>query len=336
MPLEAIGVATVPGMSPPAGDVGLEEFRARTAGTLTREDRILIVEQAIQMLDHFYVHRPLKEAMHAVRPIQRLRVLMRRLQQDQRSVSGKEELAFHNQVTSVFISVRDLHTNYLLPSPYRDYIAYLPFSVSAFYEEGVRKYLVTRIMPGYQFAAPGFAVGSEICHWNGMPIESAVAANAERRRAATKRPGMPAAWTHRLSAPERRAPPRRQLGRPLFVPQAKPPQTQSECTRSGSCVMCPRRRSVQRQPLGCHPTGWPRLSVGARQPPPVPPASREHCHRAARPRLPPRSALTTPHRTHSRRSTSIATPSPGPLIRSWIASGGHSHGGSYLTAVSRV
>ena len=51
-------------------------------GTLTQQDRILIVAQAIQMLDNFYVHRPLKEAIHAVRPIQRLRVLQRRLQQE--------------------------------------------------------------------------------------------------------------------------------------------------------------------------------------------------------------------------------------------------------------
>ena len=36
------------------------------------------------MLDNFYVHRPLKEAIHAVRPIQRLRVLLRRLQQTDR------------------------------------------------------------------------------------------------------------------------------------------------------------------------------------------------------------------------------------------------------------
>ena len=59
----------------------LRLFRRSVEGTLTQQDRILIVNQAIQMLDNFYVHRPLKEAMHAVRPIQRLRVLLRRLQQ---------------------------------------------------------------------------------------------------------------------------------------------------------------------------------------------------------------------------------------------------------------
>ncbi len=304
-------------MSPPAGDVGLEEFRARTAGTLTREDRILIVEQAIQMLDHFYVHRPLKEAMHAVRPIQRLRVLMRRLQQDQRSARGKEELAFHNQVTSVFISVRDLHTNYLLPSPYRDYIAYLPFSVSAFYEEGVRKYLVTRIMPGYQFAAPGFAVGSEICHWNGMPIESAVAANADEtagsNEAARHARGVDALTVRPLSVA---LPPDANWVDLFFVPAGEtaadpigmhqkwfvryvPPAPVGAAAATGlssdGLASTERRREAAT-------AGTPGVTGAL---PPSRPAA-----------APARSALTTPHRTHSRRSTSIATPSPGPLIRS--------------------
>src|SRR5438874_5340299 len=42
-------------------------------GSLSREDRLLLVEQALLLLDNCYVHRPLKEAMHAVRPVQRLR-----------------------------------------------------------------------------------------------------------------------------------------------------------------------------------------------------------------------------------------------------------------------
>ncbi|MBY5523584.1 S8 family serine peptidase [Rhizobium leguminosarum] len=163
------------------GDKTLRSFRESVEGTLTQQDRILIIGQAIQMLDNFYVHRPLKEAIHAVRPIQRLRVLQRRLSQESNiPATERDELAFHNTLTQIFNSVRDLHTNYQLPRPYRDYIAYLPFEVAPFYENGVRRYLVTRVLSGHRFASPEFGPGSELFYWNGMTIERAVRANADQ------------------------------------------------------------------------------------------------------------------------------------------------------------
>ena len=50
------------------------------AGTLTLDDRKLIVEQAQVMVEQKYVHRPLKEPMHAVNPVQRLRLIRARLE----------------------------------------------------------------------------------------------------------------------------------------------------------------------------------------------------------------------------------------------------------------
>jgi subtilisin family serine protease/C-terminal processing protease CtpA/Prc len=169
------------GEQPPAGDKTLRTFRETVEGTLTQQDRILIVDQAIQMLDNFYVHRPLKEAIHAVRPIQRLRVLQRRLQQEANiPASEQDELTFHNTLTQIFYSVRDLHTSYQLPRPYRDYIAYLPFEVAPFYEDEQRRYLVTRVMPGYAFANEDFVPGVELLYWNGMAIERAIRANSDQ------------------------------------------------------------------------------------------------------------------------------------------------------------
>ena len=170
-----------PGAQPPPGDKTLSLFRRTICGTLTQQDRILIVDQAIRMLDNFYVHRPLKEAMHAVRPIQRLRVLQRRLQREKTiSPNEQDELTFHNTITQIFNSVRDLHTGYQLPRPYRDYFAYLPFEVAPFYEGEQRRYLVTRVLAGYTFASPEFGPGAELVYWNGMSIERAVSANAEQ------------------------------------------------------------------------------------------------------------------------------------------------------------
>jgi C-terminal processing protease CtpA/Prc len=171
----------VRGEQPPANDKTLESFRRSVEGTLTQQDRILIVAQAIQMLDNFYVHRPLKEAIHAVRPIQRLRVLLRRLQQTANIPEDeKDELTFHNTLTEIFNSLRDLHTNYQLPRPYRNFIAYLPFEVAHFYEDNTRRYLVTRVAPDYQFANEQFKPGAEIVLWNGMAIERAVRRNADQ------------------------------------------------------------------------------------------------------------------------------------------------------------
>ena len=40
-------------------------------------------------------------------------------------------------MSEIFHSLRDLHTNYLLPGPYRGRVAFLPFLVEEFFEDGV-------------------------------------------------------------------------------------------------------------------------------------------------------------------------------------------------------
>src|SRR3954468_14808700 len=116
--------------APVAGSVPLHDFLT-TAGTLTHAERMLIVEQALLMLDGNYVHLPLKSAMHAVNPVQRLRLLRARLLRQTAETMGPERV-FHAGVSAVFHSVRDLHTNYLLPAPFAGMIAYLPFQVERY------------------------------------------------------------------------------------------------------------------------------------------------------------------------------------------------------------
>jgi hypothetical protein len=164
------GDAAVPGSVP------LHDFIA-TAGTLTHAERMVLVEQALVMLEGNYVHLPLKSAMHAVNPVQRLRLLRARLLR-QTDATMDPERTFHLEMSAVFHSVRDLHTNYLLPQPFAGQIAYLPFQVERCVDGGEVKYIVTRIAQG--LSAPTFQVGVEITHWNGMPIDRAVAVNADR------------------------------------------------------------------------------------------------------------------------------------------------------------
>ena len=60
------------------GSLSVPDFLAG-AGTLTLAERRLIVEQALLLLEQNYVHLPLKEAMHAVNPVQRLKLLRTQL-----------------------------------------------------------------------------------------------------------------------------------------------------------------------------------------------------------------------------------------------------------------
>ncbi|GAA0275075.1 hypothetical protein GCM10010302_10910 [Streptomyces polychromogenes] len=159
-----------------AAATGLPAF-LEGAGTLSLAERRLIVDQALLMLDQNYVHLPLKSAMYAVNPVQRLRVLRRRLEQ-QTDETKPVEWLFHAEMSEIFHSVRDLHTNYLLPNPYRGKIAFLPFLVERYEDAQGEHFMVAHVAQG--FSAPGFEPGVEITHWSGIPIAKAVDLNAAR------------------------------------------------------------------------------------------------------------------------------------------------------------
>ena len=79
---------------------------------------------------------------------------------------------------SIFSQMRDLHTAFVLPEPFRSATAYLPFRLEAC-TNGQRKYIVSELMPEAP-RHPGFDRGAEVTHWNGVAIARAVASNAER------------------------------------------------------------------------------------------------------------------------------------------------------------
>ncbi|WP_432948748.1 S41 family peptidase [Kribbella sp. CA-253562] len=156
-----------------AAAVPLPQFLAG-AGTLTLTQRKILVDQALLLLGENYVHLPLKAAMHAVNPLQRLRVLRARMER-QTAATMEAEWLFHRQMSSIFHSVRDLHTNYLLPAPFAGKVAYLPFMIEKCSDSVGDHYLITRTIAGY--TAPQFGPGAEVTHWNGTPIARAVALN---------------------------------------------------------------------------------------------------------------------------------------------------------------
>ena len=149
----------------------LDQFLA-TAGALTSAQRTMLIDQAIVYIDDLYVHLPLKKAMHAIDPVQRLHNLKARM-------APLSERQFHDEMIAIFTSLRDLHTNYLLPDPYAGKIAFLPFLLEEYFNGETRHYLVTKMLAGFTHLT--FGPGAEVTSWSGAPIDRAVEANADKQ-----------------------------------------------------------------------------------------------------------------------------------------------------------
>ncbi len=159
-----------------AGALDLPTF-LDSAGELTIEQRKLIVEQALILLEQNYAHLPLKRAMHSIDPTQRLKLLLQTLEQVQ-GTALPSEAEFHHELTEIFTSVRDLHTNYMLPAPFNKMTAFLPFMIEDYFDGGKCRYIVSHVATGFNH--PTFVQGVEIIYWSGVPIERAVLSNAHR------------------------------------------------------------------------------------------------------------------------------------------------------------
>lgn len=157
------------------GSTDLPTFLA-SAGTLSLVQQRRIVDQALVLLEQNYAHLPLKQAMHAANPVQALRLLKDRLAEATNATAGSE-FEFHAEMLRIFLSVRDLHTNYVLPKPFADQVAFVPFDIEQYNDDGPR-YLVSHIVSGVTH--PSFATGVEVRAWNGIPIHRAVEVIANR------------------------------------------------------------------------------------------------------------------------------------------------------------
>ena len=163
----------------------LVEFMSKAEAGLSLAERRLIVKQALLLLEQNYVHLPLKVAMHGVNPVQRLRVMLTQLDRQTVATMGPER-EFHAALQEIFHSVRDLHTNYLLPSPFSGVTAYLPFLIEQVMERVndrlTEQYLITALPDWYEppRSAVGFGPGVRVTHWNDVPIDRAVRLNAAR------------------------------------------------------------------------------------------------------------------------------------------------------------
>ena len=150
----------------------LEDFLAQVP-ELALPDRYVLVEQALALLEGYYVHLDLKKAMHAVNPVQRLRLLEARMA----ALTTRE---FHAELTATFGSLRDLHTQYLLPRPWTGHVATLGLLVERCWDtpDAGPRYVVSKLHP--TLAVGTFGEGAQVLLWNGTPVHVAVERLAER------------------------------------------------------------------------------------------------------------------------------------------------------------
>jgi len=167
------------------GDHGLgtvrtmPQFRTHIAqGPLTEAQRRLVLDQAEILIEELYVHLPLKRAMHAVDPLQALRLLRHRL-------AELTETEFHVQLQRIFLGLRDLHTNYILPSRFAGFAFLGIFLERCVVPGGRMAYVVTKTFD-HVTGDPQLKAGVEVTHWNGTPIQLAVEANAAREAGSNK------------------------------------------------------------------------------------------------------------------------------------------------------
>ena len=139
---------------------------------LTTTQRRRLIEQATILIRDIYTHLPLKRAMHAVDPLQRLSLLAPR-------AAGFTNTEFQAELLDIFKELRDLHTNYSLPAPFDLQVAFLGILVEQYFENGERKWMVSKVAEHLVTDAT-LVPGVEITHWNGMPIDAAVWRNADK------------------------------------------------------------------------------------------------------------------------------------------------------------
>lgn len=161
-----------------AKDLGLESLRiqpisefleAAEQHSTSVADRRTILDQAVLIFDHLYPHRTFKQSIYKLEHpsdyIQR-EILPH--------IEEIGELDFHTRVIAAFALVRDAHTLYGLPSPYRGAVAFLPFQMRPYLDQksGWRM-VVTSVMnsqPDAGFGHPYFGPGAEILSWGNLDV----------------------------------------------------------------------------------------------------------------------------------------------------------------------
>lgn len=128
-----------------------------------------VAQQIMLLLEDYYVHLPLKLSSLGINPVQEIRLLIDEVK------FLPSDMDFYTRVFGTFKRLRDRHTRIRLPSPWRDMVAFLPFTVESYFDtRGGRHLIISKVMG--DLGDPQFTTGIEITHWNGTPISRHVEA----------------------------------------------------------------------------------------------------------------------------------------------------------------
>ncbi len=159
----------------------LEVF-LKSSSNLSVEDKLCILRQAKIILDEIYVHKILKKSMYAVNPGDRLDLMIRDIRFNIiNNVDYRDDQNFHKELLSVFSSLRDLHTRYMLPYPYKNRFAFLPFLIEEYYvtqDDSDPRYIITTVFSEIFKEPSKIKAGLEVLYWNNIPIARAIAMNS--------------------------------------------------------------------------------------------------------------------------------------------------------------
>jgi len=130
-----------------------------------------VLETFLTLLDGLYSHLPLKRAMYASDPVQRLRLLRQK-------GPGLDDGGLHQELAAILTELRDAHTRYIGPAHLAGQAAALPFMVEAFGPATRPRYVVSKVATEGGPDDPHFEPGIELEWWNAVPIDRAVELHA--------------------------------------------------------------------------------------------------------------------------------------------------------------
>ncbi|ALG74693.1 hypothetical protein VY88_29075 [Azospirillum thiophilum] len=131
---------------------------AATRGTVMEPDagtRNALCDALRFALENYYVHLPQKRAGFAIDPVQALQLL-----------KESDGIRFSRRLLSIISSLHDRHTTLRLAPPWSGLVAYVPFLLEQYFENGHPRYIVTKRFFGFE----EIPLGVEVTHWNGVPI----------------------------------------------------------------------------------------------------------------------------------------------------------------------
>jgi hypothetical protein len=134
---------------------------------LTVDEKNLVVDQALLILDGMFVHRDLKIKDFGYDAVPALRTLKQNLA----TISDAD---FQQQMSDIFGGLHDGHTNYWRPKPFGCYSTYLPVS---YVRIGDGSIVVDYVEPDGYSVIPDLIkvhVGDRIVSYNGRDIEDVV------------------------------------------------------------------------------------------------------------------------------------------------------------------